>query len=178
MAELSTLARPYAKAAYEFAAAADTLGTWSAMLKTLSAVVQDAVVKSLLEAPGRSAQEQSDTLVELCGDALDDKGVNLVRLLAQNRRLPLIPFISEQFEALKAQREQTVEVELISAKALGDDQSARLAQALGKKLDRQVNVRHSIDPSLIGGVLIRAGDTVIDGSIRGRLNKLAEALNS
>lgn len=178
MAELSTLARPYAKAAYEFAAAANVLGAWSAMLKTLSAVVQDSAVKSLLDAPGRSAQQQSDTLVELCGEALDDKGSNLVRLLAQNRRLPLIPFISEQFEALKAQREQTVEVELVSARALGDEQSARLAQALGKKLDRQVNVRHSVDPTLIGGVLIRAGDTVIDGSIRGRLNKLAEALNS
>src|SRR5690606_13191489 len=108
MAELSTLARPYAKAAYEFAAAADTLGTWSAMLKTLSAVVQDAVVKSLLDAPGRSAQEQSDTLLELCGDTLDDRGANLVRLLAQNRRLPLIPFISEQFEVLKRSEERRV----------------------------------------------------------------------
>lgn len=178
MAELSTLARPYAKAAYEYAVAGDTLANWSAMLKELSAVVSDSKVRALLDSPERSAQQQGEALVELCGDGLDDKGGNFVRLLAQNRRLPLIPFVSEQFEALRAQRERAVDVEILTASPLDATQEDKLAQALSRRLDRRVNVTVAVDESLLGGVLIRTGDTVIDGSIRGRLTKLAEALNS
>lgn len=178
MAELSTLARPYAKAAYEYAVEGDALDSWSAMLKTLTAVVQQDTVKALLDSPERSIQQQGESLVELCGDALDDSGRNFVRLLAQNRRLPLIPFIGDQFEVLKAQREKTVDVQVVAASELDTAQQEKLSQALSRRLDRRVNITVSIDKSLLGGVLIRAGDTVIDGSIRGRLTKLAEALHS
>lgn len=178
MAELSTLARPYAKAAYEYAVEGDALDSWSAMLKTLTAVVQHSAVKALLDSPERSTQQQGESLVEICGDALDGKGRNLIGLLAKNRRLALIPYIGDQFEVLKAQREKTVDVQVVAASELDTAQQEKLSQALSRRLDRRVNMTVSIDKSLLGGVLIRAGDTVIDGSIRGRLTKLAEALNS
>lgn len=178
MAELSTLARPYAKAVFEYAEAAGSLDQWSAMLGTLSAVVADTVVQKLLNSPELTKQQQSASLIDVCADSLDEKGQNLVRLLAENRRMKLLPFISEQFETLKLQRQKSVDVELISATPLDNELQDKLAQALSKKLDRSVNISASVDQSLLGGVLIRAGDTISDGSVRGRLTKLAEALNS
>lgn len=178
MAELTTLARPYAKALFETAQAADTLSAWSATLALLTAVVHEPAVQSMLDSPELTARQQADTIIDICGDALDDKARNLVGLLAENRRLPLIPLIGEQFDALKAQYEQSVDVELVSAREISAEQRQALSEALSRKLDRQVNINLSVDQSLLGGILIRAGDTIIDGSIRGRLNKLAEALNS
>ena len=178
MAELSTLARPYAKAVYEHAADAGKPVEWSSMLDTLSAVVADPAVDALLNSPAYTTEQQGQALIELCGDALDDKGGNLVRLLAENRRLPLLPFIRQQYGELRAQQEKTVEVDVVAAYAVSDDQVEKLKQSLSARLDRSVNVSVSVDSSLIGGVLIRAGDTIIDGSIRGRLTKLAEALNA
>ena len=101
-----------------------------------------------------------------------------MRVLADNRRLALLPQIREQFQALKAAREKTVDVELISAESLDDAQQETLAKALGARLQREVNISVSVDSGLIGGVVVRAGDMVIDGSIRGRLNKLSEVLHS
>lgn len=178
MAELSTLARPYAKAVFEYAEAAGALEQWSGSLGVLGSVVADAVMQKLLTSPELTTRQQASTLIDVCCEALDDKAGNLVKLLAENRRLPLLPFIREQFEALKLQREKSVDVELVSATRLDQEQQDKLTQALSRKLDRSVKVTVSIDQSLLGGVLIRAGDTIIDGTIRGRLTKLAEALNS
>jgi len=178
MAELSTLARPYAKAVFEYAEAAGTLEQWSSLLAMLGAVVTDARVEQLLNSPTISTAEQASTLIDICAETLDDKGRNLVLLLAENRRLSLLPQIREQFESLKLQRQRSVNVELVSAAPLDQEQQEKLIGALARKLDRSVNATLSVDPSLLGGVLIRAGDTIIDGSIRGRLTKLAEALHS
>ena len=178
MAELRTLARPYAKAVFSYAESAGTLDQWSSSLELLSAVVADPTVKKLLSSPEYTTQQQAATLVEICGDALDEKARNLVSLLAENRRLSLLPFILAQYRDLKAAREKAVDVELFSAAELDEQQRQQFSRALSTRLDRQVNLAVSIDKSLIGGVLVRAGDTVIDGSIRGRLNKLAQALNS
>jgi F-type H+-transporting ATPase subunit delta len=178
MAELSTLARPYAKAIFEYAESRGELEQWSASLRVLASVVGDASIQKLLNSPERTTQQQAATLSEICAEELNEKSSNLVQLLAENRRLQLIPFIREQFEALKLQRMRSVDVELVSATPLDDAMQARLTEALSKKLDRSVNVTASVDQTLLGGVLIRAGDTIIDGSIRGRLTKLAEALNS
>ena len=101
-----------------------------------------------------------------------------MRVLAENRRLQLLPQIYQQFEVLKANREKTVEVNVVSATEISTEQQNKLASALSAKLEREVNMQVSVDDSLIGGAVVRAGDTVIDGSIRGRLAKLAEALNS
>jgi F-type H+-transporting ATPase subunit delta len=178
MAELSTLARPYARAAFEYAVEAGALENWSEVLNTLADVVEHPTVERLLSSPHYTIEQQAETLLDLCGEGLDDKSRNLVRLLAENRRLPLLPEISEQFHRLKVEREKTVDVELHVASEIDDSQRDKLVEALGKRLDRKVNVSVRIDKSLLGGVLVRAGDAVIDGTIRGRLNKLAEALNT
>ena len=99
-------------------------------------------------------------------------------MLSEHRRLQLLPEISRQFEILKANREKAVDVEVISAQLLTDDQQQQLSDALSAKLERKVNMQVRLDKSLLGGAVIRAGDTVIDGSIRGRLAKLAESLHS
>jgi len=144
----------------------------------LSAEVSQETMQKLLSSPELTTPQQAATLFDVCAESLDDKSRNLVQLLAENRRLPLLPFIREQFEALKLQRQQSVDVELVSAQPLDQAQQDKLVQALARKLERSVNITTSVDESLLGGVLIRAGDTVIDGSVRGRLTKLAEALNS
>jgi len=178
MAELSTLARPYAKAAFEYANAGGTLAQWSSMFATLAAVATQEQVSQQLAAPALTAEQQAKLLLDLCGDALDVAAANFVRTLAANKRLRLLPTIRELFEQLKAQQEKTVEVEITSAFELDAAMQEKLATALKSKLSRDVKVHASVDQSLIGGVLIRAGDTVIDSSVRGRLAKLAEAMNS
>lgn len=178
MAELSTLARPYAKAAFQYAADASDLQGWSNSLAVAAAVAaQDTVVK-LLSSPSYTATQQAEKTIEICGDALNEKSRSFVQVLAENRRLQLLPQIYQQFEVLKANREKTVEVSVVSASEISTEQQEKLASALSSKLERQVSMQVSIDDSLIGGVVVRAGDTVIDGSIRGRLAKLAEVLNS
>ncbi len=178
MAELSTLARPYAKAAFEYARDKADLAGWSAQLATVAVVTQDAVIAAVLGSPSYTAEQMAETLIGVCGDALQEDGGNFVRVLASNKRLPLLPEIQALFEKYKANQEKTIEVEVVSAYDLGAETEQTLADVLSKKLEREVTVDSTIDRSLIGGVLIRAGDLVIDGSVRGRLNKLAEAMNS
>ena len=178
MAELSTLARPYARAAFEYAAQADELKSWSESLATAGSVAQQPDVVKLLSSPSYTAQQQAATLIELCGDALDQKGQNFLSVLSENHRLQLLPEISLQFDILKANREKAVDVELVAAQELDAEQQQKLGDALSAKLERKVNMQVSLDKSLLGGAVIRAGDTVIDGSIRGRLAKLAESLHS
>ncbi|MEE4277945.1 MAG: F0F1 ATP synthase subunit delta [Halieaceae bacterium] len=176
MAELSTLARPYARAAFEYADGEQALDAWMTELQMLSAVVSDHSVRTLLGDPALTTDEQAEALIGLCGDELGGSRARFVRVLAENRRLGLCPQILEQFAQLKAQRDQSVNVEMISAFEVPDEVRDRVAAALSRRLDRQVVISTETDESLIGGVLIRAGDLLIDGSVRGRLNKLAEAL--
>ena len=178
MAELSTLARPYAKAAFEFAADAGDLQGWSSSLATAGAVAQQPAVVKLLSSPSSTAAQQAAAVIEICGDALSATGQNFIAILSENRRLQLLPQISHQFDIMKANREKAVEVDVVAAHEMGADQQQQLSDALSAKLERKVNMQVSLDKSLLGGAVIRAGDTVIDGSIRGRLTKLAESLNS
>jgi len=178
MAELTTLARPYAKAAFEFAQAASNVQSWYEALEVSAAVVSQAQVKQALAASGLSAQQKASVFVQVCGDQLDEKQQNFIRTLASNKRLALLPYIKELFARMKAQQEKTIDVEVTAAYELPVDLINKLAQALSAKLDRKVSVQGSVDKSLLGGVVIHTGDTVIDGSVRGRLAKLAEALKS
>ncbi len=178
MAELSTLARPYAKAAFEYAREHNTLAQWSEQLATAAAVSADERITALLGNPALTAEQQAESLVQVCGDALGREVKNLVAILAANKRLPLLPEIHAQFATFKANQEKSVDVEVVSAFDLADAAVEKLAGALSKKLEREVKVSTTTDKDLLGGVLIRAGDLVIDGSVRGRLNKLAEAMNS
>lgn len=178
MAELTTLARPYAKAAFEFAQAASNVQSWYEALEVSAAVASQAQVKQALAASGLSAQQKASVFVQVCGDQLDEKQQNFIRTLASNKRLALLPYIKELFARMKAQQEKTIDVEVTAAYELPVDLINKLAQALSAKLDRKVSVQGSVDKSLLGGVVIHTGDTVIDGSVRGRLAKLAEALKS
>lgn len=176
MAELTTLARPYAKAAFEFAAAGGKLQDWSKQLNLLAVLSLEDTVQQLLSSPSQTAEQKATSLIDVCSDELSKEAGNFVRNMASNNRLALLPQVSALFDIFKANQEKSVDVELTTAFELSSEQEQKLAQALQTKLERSVNLQSSVDKSLLGGVLVRAGDTVIDGSIRGRLAKLAETL--
>ena len=178
MAELSTLARPYAKAAFEYAAGAGELSQWSAQLALAAAVTQTDNVVKLLASPSYTSSRQAELFIGVCGDELSGKVKNFLEVLAENKRLGLLPYISALFEEFKANREKSVEVNVATVYELEEALKANLAGKLSRVLDREVKISSTIDKSLIGGVVIRAADVVIDGSVRGRLAKLAEAMNS
>ena len=178
MAETTTLARPYAKAVFELAKSQGTIDQWSADLNLLSVVVEDAQMVRILAHPGLSSGQKADLIAETCGTQLSKDGDTLVRVLAESARLPLLPEISALFEQMKALLELTMDVTVESAFEIQAVQQEILQASLEKKLNRKVNMVTSLNKALIGGVVIRAGDLVIDASIKGRLNKLAEAVNS
>lgn len=178
MAELTTLARPYAKAAFEFADSSSALADWSAMLASLAAVVADDKVEKALSNPAATTEQNAETLLVLMGDTLDAKAKNFVSNVAANKRTALFGEISQLFDLMKAQREQVLDVAITSAFEVQEDQQTKLAEALSKNLNRQVTLSCDTDANLIGGALIHAGDTFIDGTVSGRLAKLAEAMNS
>jgi F-type H+-transporting ATPase subunit delta len=182
MAELSTLARPYARAAFEYARDHSqdngALLVWAEQLQVAAAVTADETVAQVLSNPSLTAEQQAQILRDVCGDSLNAEGKNFVGLLASNKRLPLLPEIFALFEQYKANQEKTVDVTVYSAFEVDEQTQQTLAQVLKTKLERDVNVDSEVDASLLGGVLIRAGDLAIDGSVRGRLNKLSEAMNS
>jgi len=178
MAELTTLARPYAKAAFEHAQAHQQLANWSAMLGLAAAVSLDDTMQRVLKAPRLTSTEKATAFIEVCGDKFDAQAQNFIHVVAENDRLALLPDIFAQFELYKAEQEKSVDVEVTSAFALSTEQQDKLAKVLSARLNREVRLQASEDASLIGGVVIRAGDLVIDGSIRGKIAKLAEALKS
>lgn len=178
MAEWSTLARPYAKAAFDYARERNELGAWSKQLALVAVVAGTDKMVQVIASPELTAEQQAAKLVQLCGDELGDKARNFVRVLADNKRLRLLPEISALFDQYKANQERSVDVEVTSAFELEGDIADRLAQALRGKLQRDVTINTVVDKNLLGGVVVRAGDVVIDGSVRGRLAKLAKAMNS
>jgi len=178
MAELSTLARPYAKAAFEAAVAAGELQAWSDMLAYAGAVSESEEMGVVLSHPALTGTQQAQTFIDVCGDKLNAGGQNLISVLAENKRIPLLPQILEQFEHLKAELEKSVDVEIVSAFEVSDETKQKLTQALKAKLEKEVTVTTTVDATLVGGAIIRAGDLVIDGTVKGKLAKLAEAMNS
>jgi len=178
MAELTTVARPYAKAAFEHARGAGDLAGWSSMLAVAAAVVADADFNQYISRPMLSANDQTEALFKVCGDRLDAAGRNFISHVASHKRLAALPAISSLFEGLRAEAEGAVDVTITSAFALSAEQTQQLSQVLAQKLSRQVNVSSTTDASLIGGTIIRAGDMVIDASVRGQLGKLRAALNT
>lgn len=178
MADKSTIARPYAKAAFEEARDRGRLGPWSESLRTAAAVVSDPRVEELLGNPRVTPQELAALVSEIAGTKLDEEGRNFVRTVADNRRLALLPEISAHFDVLKDEAERVIDVTVTSAAPLDDAQQAKLASALERRLGRSIRLQCATDPALIGGAVLRAGDLVIDGSLRGRLEHIAYALAS
>lgn len=177
MAELNTVARPYTKAVFEYARDANTLQTWSQLLNDAAQIASDEVMKSILGNPALISDAKAEAVISVLGD-LDDSGKNFIRLLAENKRLALIPEIAVQFEQLKANQESNVDINVTTAYELDEQQQQKLTQALSAKLGRDVALSSTVDNSILGGVVIRIQDLVIDGSVRAKIAKLAEVLNS
>jgi F-type H+-transporting ATPase subunit delta len=174
MADLSTLARPYAKAVFEYARDSKQLGLWSKALSTAAAVSTDDVVAKLLDSPTLTAKQKAEVMAKLCANELIEKVNVFISILAGNKRLGLLPVISKLFEQLKAQQEKYSDVRIVSAFGLSSDIEKTVSEKLKKLLLTDISLQTVIDPSLLGGLVMHAGATVIDGSVRGRLNKLAE----
>jgi F-type H+-transporting ATPase subunit delta len=178
MAERATIARPYAKAAFEYARDANSFGPWSLGLRTAAEIVTDPRVTAAIKDPERPVEEILAVITDVAGDTLDAGMRNFIHVLAENHRLLLLPEIVAHYEVERAAVENTVDVEVISATALSAAQADKLAAAVGRRLKRRVRMQNSVDASLLGGAVIRAGDLVIDGSIKGRLERLATELAS
>src|SRR2546422_8588076 len=178
MAEPSTVARPYAEAAFKLADEAGALAPWSEMLAALAQVAEDARVRAALTDPNLSDAQVAGLFIAILAGKLSGDAENFVRVLAQNNRLELLPQIREQFEALKNEREGVVEADVQSAFELNQAQLTDLVQRLEKKTGRKVRAHVSVDRELIGGVKIVLGDKVIDGSARAQLSALETALKA
>ncbi len=176
MAERATIARPYAKAAFEFARGANAFKRWSEGLSTAAEIVADPRVAAATKSPKWTAADLADLITGVAGAALDAPLANFVRVLAENRRLTLLPEIAAHYESLRADAENTADVDVVSAIALDAAQQQKLELALSTRLKRSVRMRLSVDAALLGGAIVRAGDLVIDGSLRGRLQRLATDL--
>lgn len=176
MAERATIARPYAKAAFEYARDAKAFAPWSRGLAIAAEIVADARIEALIKNPKLTAAEHASLVIDVAGDRLEPGLKNFVRVLAENHRLLLLPEIAAHFELLRAQIENTVDVEVVSAVPLDAAQTEKLRQALDKRLKARVRMTNAVDSSLLGGAVIRAGDLVIDGSIKGRLERLRTEL--
>ena len=193
MSELSTLARPYAEAVFRMAQGENDLAGWSSRITLLAMIVSDAQVGRLNADPAMAADHVASLVIDVAGAydsarasvrsgsesfraSLGERGANFVKVLAENDRLSVLPEISAQFETLKANAEGTIEATISSAQELTQAQIDDLVAGLKAKFNRAVTVQVAVDPELIGGAVIAIGDKVIDGSVKGRLQRMSFAL--
>lgn len=176
--ERATLARPYADAVAKLAADGDTWGPWSERLGLLRMVTGDEQIRSLAANPAISVERLTEVILAVCGDKLGAQAANLVGLLVENKRLSLLPEIVDLFEVEKAAREGVLEAHVTTAFELSTAQLEGLMAKLESKFGRKIAATQSVDPALIGGVVIQVGDEVMDASVRGGLENLAVTLNA
>ena len=177
MSELTTVARPYAKAAFDFAVESQAVSEWNDMLFFASEVAKNDEIVAFLSG-SHSPEVTSDLFIKVCGEQLNEKGQNLVKVMAENGRLVALPAVAELFEELKAQYENEIEVDVTSATEISDAQQSSIVEALEKRLARKIKLNCNIDSAVVGGMLIKAGDTVIDATVRGKLDRLSTVLQS
>lgn len=174
MQERTTIARPYAQAAFEFANESGALSQWAEALQYLGVLASDSLVKSAISDPKVSNEQLFELVKSVKPDAIASNEIaNFVKLLIQNDRLQFAPEMSELFAGNAAKQQGKTTINVTSAHALSDDESQQIAEAMAKKLGTNVEVNADVDETLIGGAVIRVGDMVIDNSVRGRLQKLA-----
>jgi F-type H+-transporting ATPase subunit delta len=176
MSEAITIARPYAQAAFDFAKQKGALKSWSDLLQAASAAVENEQVGALIASPRVRPQQLQQLMLALCGDTVDQPGRNFIHLLIDERRLSVLPEIASQFETLRAEEEKSVDVEVNSAIALDEAQKQKISAALRTRLGREIRLHCEVDAGLLGGVVIRAGDKVIDGTVLTRLAEMSSAL--
>ena len=177
MAEVATIARPYAEAAFGLADSTGKLAEWSAVLERMSQVAADPEVRGLIDNPNMGAERLYGLFMSMAQGEMLVEAQNFVRLLIANRRLGLLPEIRSLFEDLKNEREGVVDAEISTAFLLDDAQLAGLVADLERRFKRRINPRVTVDPQLIGGARIAVGDEVIDGSVRGKLAAMAAGLS-
>ncbi|MBI4194488.1 MAG: F0F1 ATP synthase subunit delta [Betaproteobacteria bacterium] len=176
MAELTTIARPYAEAVFKLAREESHIGEWTEALALLDLVISDPGMLAGIRDPNVSAQQLESIVLSVVGVQLDGACRNFVQVLIQNGRLEIVPQIRTLYEELRRQHEGILEARIISALPIDDGQVARLVARLESKYRRKVSAKVEIDPQLIGGVKILVGDKVIDATVRGRLEAMAAAL--
>jgi F-type H+-transporting ATPase subunit delta len=181
MSSLTTLARPYAKAAFSLAqegqASSDSLSDWQNMLNLASEVTSNKQVAEALESPAVSPQQAVGLVTGIGGERFSEPFNSFLSVVGENRRLSLLPEVTALFLRLKQAAEKSLQVKVVAAVALDDDQLGRMSEALAKRFNCTIELDTEIDPEVLGGAIIYAGDQVIDGSLSGRLNKLTNALS-
>ena len=175
--EMKTIARPYAKAAFDFAVENKAVDNWLTMLSFAATVVQNKQMDDVING-NLNAEKMADVFLAVCGEQLDEQGQNLIKVMAVNGRLSVLPAVVQEFASLKAELDREVEADVVSATKLTKQQMAKIQASLEKRLARKVKLNCSVDKKLMAGIIIKAGDLVIDGSVRGRLSRLAETLQS
>lgn len=176
MSELTTIARPYAKAAFEFAVDKNAVADWNNMLEFAAQVANNQQVLSYVSS--KASEEQAEIFISVCAEQINEYGQNLIKVLAENGRLAALPAVAELFTAFKAEYDKEIDVDITSATELAVSQQDALVSALEKRFSRKIKLNCSVDEMLVGGLVVKAGDNVIDGSIRGKLNRLATTLQS
>lgn len=173
---MTTIARPYATAAFEYALQKNALQTWDEMLSSAGLVAKDKAVVALLSNPTVSKQKMADFFCDILSTLLNTEKQNFIRLLSENNRLSVLPDIAKLFATYRAEQEKRLTVQVTSAIALDEAYQQILAATLTERLQLQVSLQCAIDPTLLGGIIVKAGDKVMDGSVRGKLNRLYESL--
>jgi F-type H+-transporting ATPase subunit delta len=178
MAERATIARPYADAAFEFARDANALPQWGGMLRFVESLATDPQMAEVLGSPRLSSEAKASLLLSVAGERIDAGMRNFVHILVDADRVTLLPEIRALFEALRDDAEGVAKATIESALALSPEQTASLAAALEKRFGKRIEATVRVDPALIGGARITVGDTVIDGSVQGKLDAMAQALRA
>lgn len=178
MAEISTIARPYAVAAFKLAKEQNALAKWSEMLGLASAVVNDAQMNAYIQDPKVVSSDLEAAFLKVTGDKLNENGQNLIKVLVEYGRLSILPAITSAFEELKALDEGTLEAQIIAAAKPSAAETKDLVKRLEAKFGKKIEASVSVDPEIIGGIKIIVGDTVIDASVKGQLQNLAYTLTA
>jgi len=177
MSELTTIARPYAKAAFDYAVENNVTPQWQQMLAFAAEVAGNDAMQELLNG-ALAADKLAEVFINVCGEQVDQHGQNLIKVLAENGRLQALPDILVLFNEFKAEYDKEIDVDVTSAVELNEKQRTDISASLEKRLGRKVKLNCNVDAALVAGVVIKAGDTVIDGSIRSKLNRLADTLQA
>jgi F-type H+-transporting ATPase subunit delta len=178
MSEQISLARPYAKAIFELARDAGEYTEWSDQLELLAMIAQDAAMIGVIHNPDVSEQQLAELIIGVAGDQLNEQGQNLVKLLVRNDRVSAVTDINQQFLVLRDNAEQVIEAQLITASEVDEAQKKNIEAALSSRLGKQIKLETTVDESLIGGAIVRAGDWVVDGSVKAQLQELIGAISS
>lgn len=178
MAEISTIARPYAVAAFNLGKDQKTLAKWSEMLGFAAAVASDTQMQAYIQDPKVVSGELQSTFLKVCGDKLNEHGQNLIKVLVEYNRMAILPAIASAFEELKAQAEGVLDAQIVAASKPSAAEVKDLVKRLETKFGKKIEAKVSVDSELIGGIKIIVGDTVIDASVKGQLQNLAYTLSA